>query len=110
MIALVIGQGLVLYKQGQQRYPVAGKIIEEKINELTNQVGYARLVKMIGQPGQTEEKIVDGVTYYIGYHVEMAVDIAVSNRVRVKGYARCITLIPFTNYRLGPDFDYLIEG
>jgi len=41
LIALVIGQGLVLYKQGQQRYPVAGKIIEEKINELTNQVGYA---------------------------------------------------------------------
>jgi hypothetical protein len=110
LLALTIAQAFSLYAQQQKRYPVANRIIDEKIKELTQTVGFDTLAKRIGEPDILEEKTVDGVTYYISYHIEAVGTGNPVTEIRIAGYVHCLALLPFISPKLGPTFDYTIAN
>lgn len=108
------------------RFPVAYKIIEEKIDELKAK-GFDNAAGLIGK-GYTKEKIVrKGVEFYLGYvvtkrgmltgiHSEDSSQITTPlkpgedpDEVEIYGYVDCVTILPFGYFKMGPSFDILLN-
>jgi hypothetical protein len=107
--------------QEKTRVPVALKLIDKKIQELKT-VGFDKLAEKVGTGYIDENMIIGGVTYSLRYAVtkmgsftdlrkvkeeQLKTAIQPGETIRaidVLGYIDCMTVIPFSNFKMGPSF------
>lgn len=113
LLIVIIWAGAIIL-QRKKRYPVAERILQEKVKELTADFG--KLEKKVCQDYTHEKKVVDGITYYIGYFVERPKEITDRNfpgelvdSLRLAIYVDCVTIIPFIYCKLGPSHEETVE-
>lgn len=112
--------------QQAQRYPIAEKLIEEKLKELVA-ASFDALVGMIGRGYIQETKVVDRISYYMGYvvskpsaiggiHTNESLEVKapvqlgeIVNEVEVVGYVDCVTIVPFVYFKMGPSFSKILK-
>jgi hypothetical protein len=112
--------------QSFQRVPIAHKIIDEKILELSHK-GFDNLVQLIGKDYQQETIVRDGISYYFGYFVSRSGEISglhtkvvekvgeelkpgeTISEVEITGYVDCVTIIPGIYFKTGPSFGVFIN-
>ena len=126
IIIVIISWVIAINIQKAQRIPSANKLINEKLEELESKE-FDKLVEMIGKGYLQENKVINGVTYYMGYivskpnivsgiHTSESAKVAteiesgeVIDKVEVTGYVDCITIIPIIYLKIGPSFNKIIE-
>lgn len=112
--------------QEKTRVPVALAIIDKKMQELKVE-GFDKLVQKLGSGYIDENTVIKGVDYPMRYVVTKAgsfTDLRKATEQQIKaavepgedikaidivGYVDCMTIIPFTNFKMGPSFILTIE-
>jgi len=107
--------------QEKTRVPVAMKLIDKKMQELKT-IGFDKLVEKVGTGYIDENTVIDSVTYSMRYAVTKMGSFNDLRKVReeqlkatvntgetikaidILGYVDCMTVIPFTNFKMGPSF------
>lgn len=126
IVLIAIAWFIAIKIQEAQRIPIADKLINEKLKELESKK-FDELVKLIGKGYTQENKVVKGVTYYMGYiiskpkivsgiHTSDSAKVATAidpgeiiDKIEISGYVDCITIIPFIYFKMGPSFHKIIE-
>lgn len=107
--------------QEKTRVPVAMQLIDKKIAEL-KVMGFDKLVKEAGTGFIDENIAIKGINYHLRYAVtkmgsfsdlrkvkeeELKSEIQPGetiNAIDILGYVDCMTVIPFSNFKMGPSF------
>ena len=126
IVLIAIAWFIAIKIQEAQRIPVANKLINEKLDELESKE-FDELVKLIGKGYAQENKVVKGITYYMGYIISKPNTVSgihtsngakttteikpdeIINKIEIVGYVDCITIIPFIYLKVGPSFEKTID-
>ncbi len=112
--------------QEKTRVPVALTLIDKKMQELKAE-GFDKLVQKVGTGYIDENTVIKGVTYSMRYAVTRMGSFTDLRKIKgeqlknsiqpqetikaidIVGYVDCMTIIPFTNFKMGPSFILTIE-
>ena len=116
--------------QKRTRTPTALKIIQQRMEQFES-TSFEELTFNIGKGYTYETLRIDGIDYYLGYLVlrsetpdapalhsddslktlETPIrENEIITEVRITLYVDCVTLLPFTNLRVGPGFEFVIKN
>jgi len=111
----IIGWFIAVRLQEINRYPVADKIIQDKLREF-QLVPFDELAKLAGKGYVHENRKIDKVTYYLGYTISRPQNYQENtdqgelvDAILIRGYVDCVTLAPIVYLKKGLSFSLPIE-
>ena len=105
LICLFVAWAVFVKVQEGSRVPVARQIIMKKMVELKS-TPFDKLAEKTGAGLQQEQINTGGATYYLSYSARKAS----ADMISISGKVGCITLLPFTDLRIGPSFELRVTN